>query len=137
MRKNERGFTLVEVLVVMTIIVAVALMAIPRMLEARYGALEANAATYLRSVHQSQVQYMTREGTWATFADLRTKGYMKQDLSGYDVALSIAPDGGGYEAIATPIPRPAEMRHFFVDTSGVVREQTGLPADVNSRPSGG
>jgi prepilin-type N-terminal cleavage/methylation domain-containing protein len=137
MAKNERGFTLLEILVVMTIITAIALMAIPRMLEARYGALEANAATYLRAVHQSEIQFMTREGSWATLPDLRTKGYLRQEIAGYDLAVTLAADGGGYQATATPVPRPLEMRHFFVDATGVVRQQTGAPADATSAPAGG
>jgi prepilin-type N-terminal cleavage/methylation domain-containing protein len=134
---GERGFTLLEILVVITIIAAIALMAIPRMLEARHAALETNAASYLRAVHQSQVQHQTREGTWTDLDGLRAKGYLRQELPAYTLVVAPSPDGADYTATATPVPRPLDMRHFFVDSSGVVRERTGAAADATASPSGG
>jgi prepilin-type N-terminal cleavage/methylation domain-containing protein len=61
----EQGFTLLELMIVVAIIAAIAVMSIPRVLEARKQASEAAAAGMLRSVYVAEMQYIN---TWGTFA---------------------------------------------------------------------
>src|SRR5687767_15845594 len=58
--KNNRGFTLIELMIVIAIIAIIAAIAIPNLIEARKGANEAAAIGMLRTVTTAQALY--REG---------------------------------------------------------------------------
>jgi type IV pilus assembly protein PilA len=55
--ENERGFTLMELLIVMAIIIIIMTVAIPSFLNLRKQADETSAMQSLRAIHQAQIQY--------------------------------------------------------------------------------
>jgi type IV pilus assembly protein PilA len=131
--KNQKGFSLIELLVVVIIIAIVAAIAIPNLLASRRAANEASAISSLRTIHSSQSVYFSTTGNNATYAGtlaaLNTAGLIDATLSsgtksGYDIAMSIsaAPSAGAtYCASAeADVQDSTGTRSFAVGSNGVI-----------------
>src|ERR1700749_4538992 len=58
-RNSQRGFTLMELLIVMSIMISLMLIAIPNFISMKAKADETSAIQSLRAIYQAQIQYQT------------------------------------------------------------------------------
>src|SRR6266481_2092708 len=93
--KQEKGFSLLELLIVVAIILIIATIAIPSLLRSRQAANEAHAVANLRNLNTAQVQYISsHQGQYGGIPDLITAGLLDDRYSagsaGYNFAVAIA-----------------------------------------------
>jgi prepilin-type N-terminal cleavage/methylation domain-containing protein len=152
--KCQRGFSLIELLMVVAIILTIAAIAMPNLLRSKIAANEASAVGSLRTVSAACVNYSSVWGTGfpvglsnlgpgkpatAVAADLVDNLVANGTKSGYTLTYVSGPPNNGkiltYTVSASPVvPGQSGGRYFFTDQSGVIRYNSGGVATVASSP---
>src|SRR5689334_19923204 len=102
---RTRGFSLLELLLVVAIILIIATIAIPALLRSKQSADESAAVANLRNVGTAEATYiLSSGGNYGTLADLITAGLMDtrfiSSVSGY--AYNVTTFTGGFTGEAVP-----------------------------------
>jgi type IV pilus assembly protein PilA len=137
--KTERGFSLIELLVVVGILMIIAAIAIPGLRRARNNANSGSAIQSLRTITTAEYLYEKKFRQYGTLAQLAPESTIDSHLgsglkSGYTFALTLTPDNKRFSVSASPLDDPANLVHYFVDESGVIRYNEGAPATAASPP---
>ncbi len=155
MRNKQKGFSLIELLIVVSIILIIAAIAIPNLLRAKMAANEASAVGSLRTINTSTTEYTTNYGGYpstlaslsgpsggtptASSAELIDEVLASGLKSGYSFTYTTgATDSSGsilaYTLTAVPTGTTTGQRQFFTDQTNVIRGNLAGAADVNSTP---
>jgi type IV pilus assembly protein PilA len=148
-RRDRRGFSLIELLIVVAIILILAAIAAPKLNQNRMHAQETAAIQAIKTLHTAQTQYYSQFGRYATnltelgppasgaqtiaAADLIPEDLMKGKKSGYTFAVQGGPNG--YQITAIPdVFGNTGRRTFFSDQTTVIRENWAAePATVTNK----
>ena len=103
--KNKNGFSLLELLIVVAIILIIATIAIPSLLRSRQAANETHAVANLRTLNTAEVQYIsTHQGSYGGLPDLVAAGLLDDRYTsgsaGYNFAIQISSSFLDYTATA-------------------------------------
>jgi type IV pilus assembly protein PilA len=145
---RRRGFSLIELLIVIAIILIIITIALPKFTSAQRFARETAAMAAIRTIHTMEVQYYSQFGKYATSltelgpptsgapgpaaADLIDNNLASGEKGGYKFVMSA--NSGGYIVNANPVTYGVSgSRTFYSDQSMVLRQNYGQePATANS-----
>jgi type IV pilus assembly protein PilA len=161
MRKDSRGFSLIELLIVVAIILIIAAIAIPNLLRSRIAANQASAVGSLRTINTAEITYASTYNTGysptlvalgppapgaqatATSAGLIDSLLASGQKSGYSFVYVASTGTSGtnyvsYTLNANPLqPGTTGQNYYFTDQSAVIRQNTSGTAGSSDSPIGG
>ncbi len=139
--KEKKGFTLVELMIVVLIIGIIAGLSMPNLVKSKMAAHEASAISALRTLVTAQITFATRAGSgnFATdLTELEAANLIDSVMgSGTAEAYSFSVTGSGvqFEVNARPLVYGSSgVRSFFTDESGAIRYTTADAAAIASDP---
>ena len=140
-RRHRNGFSLIELLIVIAIILIITAIALPKLTQARMAAYEMAAIRTLQTLNTTQIQYFSTYGRYATtLSELgpspgngppapTAANLISEDLatgikSGYIFTMVGTP--AGYTVSADPQSyNVTGSRSFYTDHSNIIRQHVG------------
>lgn len=137
-KKKNKGFSLIELLIVVAIILIIAAIAIPNLLKARRSANEGSATASMRTIGSGELLYRSTQGVFTNLTGLSSDGVIDNVLgsgakSGYNFAAAAGSTPAlQFSATAAPQvstgPTASGTRFYWTDESQVIRYKLGAAA---------
>ena len=161
MKRSPQGFSLIELLIVVAIILIIAAIAIPNLIRSRIAANQASAVASLRTLNTSEITYTSTfnvgfSANMSYLASPTTAGAVPTSTaagmidsvlaagikSGYSFIYSPGPsDSSGrinqYQFTAQPISSSTGTNFYYTDQSGVIRQNSTTAAASSDSPLAG
>ena len=159
MKTNSKGFSLIELLIVVAIILIIAAIAIPNLLRSRIAANQASAVGSLRTLNTAEITYSStyNSGFSATLWYLQpgTAATPNSTAAGLiDSVLAVGSKSGytftyaepgtdtagridNYSITAVPINSSTGTNYYYTDQSGVIRQNSTTTASSTDSPLAG
>jgi type IV pilus assembly protein PilA len=158
-RDSQEGFSLIELLIVVAIILIIAAIAIPNLLQSKIAANQASAVASLRTINTCEVTYSStyNQGFTSTLVQLgppasgsttsSTAGLTDSVLAGgtksgytFTYAASAAVSGStpNYSVNAAPVSvGTTGKNYYYTDATNTIRQNSSVAASASDSPIGG
>ena len=140
--KNNKGFSLLELLIVVAIILLIATIALPSLLRSRQSANESSAVANMRNLNTAEVSYSSTTGTYGSLDDLITarlldERYTSPSFSGYRWTITLSSGNLNYSAYADGVSSNTSRYDYYSGPDFVIRFSTiasRAPAGMTGDP---
>jgi prepilin-type N-terminal cleavage/methylation domain-containing protein len=139
---KKNGFSLLELLIVVAIILIIATIAIPSLLRSRQSANESHAVANMRTLNTAEVQYISsNQGKYGDLPSMVSLGLLDarftQGSAGYNFDVQLTANFLDYTATATAQGANAGRYDYYTKPDYVIRystDPTRAPTGLTGEP---